>query len=170
MRTGRAIAQAGFPQRRPGFKPGSSHVRFCDGQKWCWGRFSPSTSVSLANLHSTNFSTSTITYHPGLVHRPVVAAVPKVPPHKLKKKVWRRNIPSQTISVSNPICSGTGFLWELRFLLPIYIPSASPQASSLSPEAGTIGQGDRSANSLTNQIKIYYLLLHSQCKGRVQDR
>jgi hypothetical protein len=26
-----------------------------------------STSVSSANLHSTNFSTITITYHPGLV-------------------------------------------------------------------------------------------------------
>jgi hypothetical protein len=35
--------------------------------KWRWGRFSPSTSVSLANLYSTNFSTITITYHPGLV-------------------------------------------------------------------------------------------------------
>jgi hypothetical protein len=33
---------------------------------WRWGRFSPSTSVSPANLHSTNFSTITITYHPGL--------------------------------------------------------------------------------------------------------
>jgi hypothetical protein len=33
-----------------------------------------------------------------------------------------------------------GFLRELRFPLPIYIPSASPQSSSLSPEAGTIGQ------------------------------
>jgi hypothetical protein len=33
--------------------------------KWHWGRFSPSTSVSLAN--STNFSTITITYHLGLV-------------------------------------------------------------------------------------------------------
>jgi hypothetical protein len=33
-----------------------------------------------------------------------------------------------------------GFLLELRFLLPIYIPSASPQSSSLSPEPGTIGQ------------------------------
>jgi hypothetical protein len=31
------------------------------------GRFSPSTSVSLANLHSTNFSTITITYHLALV-------------------------------------------------------------------------------------------------------
>jgi hypothetical protein len=29
---------------------------------------------------------------------------------------------------------------ELRFSLPIYIPSASPQSSSLSPEADTIGQ------------------------------
>jgi hypothetical protein len=35
--------------------------------KWRWGRISPSTSVPLANLHSTNFSTITITYHPGLV-------------------------------------------------------------------------------------------------------
>jgi hypothetical protein len=33
-----------------------------------------------------------------------------------------------------------GFLRELRFPLPIYISSASPQSSSLSPEAGTIGQ------------------------------
>jgi hypothetical protein len=36
--------------------------------KWCWDRFSPSTSVSPANLHSTNFSTITITY-PGLVQQ-----------------------------------------------------------------------------------------------------
>jgi hypothetical protein len=35
--------------------------------KWRWGRFSPSTSVSTDNLYSTNFSTITITYHPGLV-------------------------------------------------------------------------------------------------------
>jgi heme/copper-type cytochrome/quinol oxidase subunit 2 len=35
--------------------------------KWRWGRFSPSTSVSPANLHSTNCSTITLTYHLGLV-------------------------------------------------------------------------------------------------------
>jgi hypothetical protein len=35
--------------------------------KWRWGRFQPSISVSPANLHSTNFSTITIIYHPGLV-------------------------------------------------------------------------------------------------------
>jgi hypothetical protein len=37
--------------------------------------------------------------------------------------------------------AGAGFLQELRFRLPIYITSTSPQSSSLSPEAGTIGQG-----------------------------
>jgi hypothetical protein len=36
--------------------------------------------------------------------------------------------------------AGAGFLRELGFPLPIYIPSCSPQSSSLSPEAGTIGQ------------------------------
>jgi hypothetical protein len=35
--------------------------------KWHWGRLSPSTSVSPANLDSTKFSTSTLTYHLGLV-------------------------------------------------------------------------------------------------------
>jgi hypothetical protein len=40
--------------------------------------FSEYFSFSPANLHSTNFSTITITYHPGLV--------PKVPPHEFKKK------------------------------------------------------------------------------------
>jgi hypothetical protein len=36
--------------------------------------------------------------------------------------------------------AGAGFLRKLRFPLPIYIPSTSPQSSLLSPEAGTIGQ------------------------------
>jgi hypothetical protein len=36
--------------------------------------------------------------------------------------------------------AGAGFFRELRFPLPMYIPSCSPQSSSLSPEAGTIGQ------------------------------
>jgi hypothetical protein len=35
--------------------------------KWRWGMFAQSTLVSRANLHSTNFSTVTITYHPALV-------------------------------------------------------------------------------------------------------
>jgi hypothetical protein len=35
-------------------------------EKWQWGKFSPSTSVSPANINSTKFFTITITYHPGL--------------------------------------------------------------------------------------------------------
>jgi hypothetical protein len=35
--------------------------------KWRWGRFSPSTSLSLANLHSTNCSTIILIYHLGFV-------------------------------------------------------------------------------------------------------
>jgi hypothetical protein len=42
--------------------------------------------------------------------------------------------------VMNKSGAGEGFLRELRFPLPMYIPFASPQSSSLSPEAGTIGQ------------------------------
>jgi hypothetical protein len=34
-----------------------------------WGRFFPSTSVSLENLHSTNCSTVTLTYHLGLIQQ-----------------------------------------------------------------------------------------------------
>jgi hypothetical protein len=63
--------------------PGSSHVGFVV-EKWFWGRFSPSTSVSPATLHSTNFCTISITYHPGWYSRPVVAAVPNVPHHEFK--------------------------------------------------------------------------------------
>jgi hypothetical protein len=35
--------------------------------KWPWGRFSPSTSVSPANSHSTECSIDIIIYHLGLV-------------------------------------------------------------------------------------------------------
>jgi hypothetical protein len=47
---------------------------------------SPSASVSPANLYSTNSSTIIITITRGWFNRPVVAAVPKVPPQKLKNK------------------------------------------------------------------------------------
>jgi hypothetical protein len=57
----------GFPPWRPKFKPGSSHVRYVVDKVALGQVFSPSTSVSPANLHSTNFSTITITYHLGLV-------------------------------------------------------------------------------------------------------
>jgi hypothetical protein len=67
---------AGFPPRRPGFKPGSGHVGFCDGQNWRWGRLSPRTSVSLANIHSICFSTIIFTITRGWHNRPGAAAVP----------------------------------------------------------------------------------------------
>jgi hypothetical protein len=55
--------------------------------KWRWGRFSPGTSVSPANFHSTNSSTITLIYHLGLYNRPEVAVVPDhVSPTPLKKK------------------------------------------------------------------------------------
>jgi hypothetical protein len=50
--------------RRPGFNPSSGHVGFAV-IKWHWGRFSPSTSVSPANSHSTECSI--FIYHEGLV-------------------------------------------------------------------------------------------------------
>jgi hypothetical protein len=37
--------------------------------KWHWGRFSPSTSVSLANFHSTKCTTITFIYNLGLVQQ-----------------------------------------------------------------------------------------------------
>jgi hypothetical protein len=37
--------------------------------KWHWGSFSPSTSVSPANSHSTDCSTFIIIYHPGLAQQ-----------------------------------------------------------------------------------------------------
>jgi hypothetical protein len=67
---------AGFPLGRPGFKPGSGHVGCCDRQKWRWGRFSPRTSISPANLHSICFSTIIFITTRGWHNRPGVAAVP----------------------------------------------------------------------------------------------
>jgi hypothetical protein len=61
--------------------------------KWRWGRFSPSTSVSPANFHSTNCSTFTLIYHLGLYNRPEVAAVPgdvSPTPQKKYSRIQRR--------------------------------------------------------------------------------
>jgi hypothetical protein len=57
---------AGFPPLRPEFEPKSGHVGFVV-DKVALGRFSPSTSVSPANSHSTDCSTFIVIYHPGLV-------------------------------------------------------------------------------------------------------
>jgi hypothetical protein len=49
--------------------------------------FSPSTSVSPANLHSANYSTITITYHPGLVQQASSGRSTRSPTAQIKKKV-----------------------------------------------------------------------------------
>jgi hypothetical protein len=46
---------------------------------------SPSTSVSPANLHSTIFSTNTITYHPGLVQQASSGRSTQSPTAQIKK-------------------------------------------------------------------------------------
>jgi hypothetical protein len=50
----------GFPPRRPEFASGQGMWGLWWTKRY-WGRFSPSTSVSPANLHSTNFSIIIIT-------------------------------------------------------------------------------------------------------------
>jgi hypothetical protein len=64
---------------------GLGHVGFCDGKKRRWGRFSPRTSVSPANLHSICFSTIIFTMTRGWHNTPGVAAVPIASQTKKKK-------------------------------------------------------------------------------------
>jgi hypothetical protein len=54
--------------------------------KWRWGRFSPSTAVSPANLYSTTFSTITRTYLPGLVQLTSSGLSTQSPTPLIKKK------------------------------------------------------------------------------------
>jgi hypothetical protein len=63
---GRAIARVASHRGGQGSIPGLVKWDLW-WTNWRWCRFSPSTSVSLANLHSTNCSTITLTYHLGLV-------------------------------------------------------------------------------------------------------
>jgi hypothetical protein len=86
---GRAIAQA-VSRWLPGFKPGSSHVGICGGQSGAGAAFfSPSTSVSPANLHSTNFSTITIAYHPGLLQQAGSDRSTQSPTAEKKKRPYK---------------------------------------------------------------------------------
>jgi hypothetical protein len=50
--------------------------------KWYWVRFSPRTSVSPVNSHSTDCSTLVIIYHPGLVQW-----VSLTPPQEIKRTI-----------------------------------------------------------------------------------
>jgi hypothetical protein len=88
--------------------------------KWRWGRFSPSTSVSPANLHSINCSTITLIIW-GLYNRPEVAAVPSglsttsnkkvTVVRELSVEILRTSIRITYIEI---ISSSTVILWGAR--------------------------------------------------------
>jgi hypothetical protein len=76
-------------------------------KKWRWGRFSPSTSVSIANLYSTNISTIKITYHPGLVQKASTGRSTGSPTAEIKKTP---QFPSELL-----------MLWEARSSLSLNV-------------------------------------------------
>jgi hypothetical protein len=57
----------GFPLRRPGFKPGSSHVEFVVDKEALGPAFSEYFGFPCQYFIITSSSTITITYHLGLV-------------------------------------------------------------------------------------------------------
>jgi hypothetical protein len=63
-----AIAQLSSHRGGPGWRPGLLKWDLW-WTKWRWGRFSPSASVSPANLHSTKFSILTLAW--GRYNRPI---------------------------------------------------------------------------------------------------
>jgi hypothetical protein len=78
-------------------------VGFCDGQKSRWGRFSPRTSVSPANLHSICFSTIIFTITRGCWHnRPGVAAVP-IASHTQKKNFFQSPVNADNFTSSHDL-------------------------------------------------------------------
>jgi hypothetical protein len=62
--------------------------------------FSPSTSFSPANLHSSNFSTITITYHLGLVQYASSGRSTQNPTTQIKKKMHRSHKEDCSCTVS----------------------------------------------------------------------
>jgi hypothetical protein len=79
---------------------------------WHWGRFSPSTSVSPANSHSTDYSTLII-YHLGLAYAKywpkyqVHSVLPH--PEKLKTKV---KLYTCILYIGSTAASSNGILYE----------------------------------------------------------
>jgi hypothetical protein len=96
---GRAIAKAVTRRLSTTAARVQAQVRSCGDlwwTKWHWGRFSPSTSVSPANSHSTDCSTFVIIYHPGLITiGQLVDDVPSglrlTPPEETKKNKKQPN-------------------------------------------------------------------------------
>jgi hypothetical protein len=94
----------GFPPRRPGFASGQS-MWVLWWTKRHWGRFSPSTSVSPANHHSTKFSILIITR--GWQNRPIGGRNAEwaqldstIPLYQLKKIKHRDNFTARNYEIT----------------------------------------------------------------------
>jgi hypothetical protein len=89
--------------------------------KWRWGGFSPSTSVSPANLHSTNCSTITLIYHLGLVYwarsgRSTKGLSPPPPPKNPRHAITRPAIRTKHLmNKSGPSLLEPAHLFRGRF-------------------------------------------------------
>jgi hypothetical protein len=85
-------------------------------------------------------------YHPRLAQKARSGRSANSLTNQIKKKKYNRGGPGSNPGlvmwdfVMDKSGAGAGFLQELWFPLPTYVPSASPQSSSLSPEAATKGQ------------------------------
>jgi hypothetical protein len=116
--------------------------------------------ILCAMLPIVRYTTGCILLNWSCMFRPFYWVIFRRTQYKLQLLKWRgraipqavsRRLPTAAARVQTRVWS-CGFLWwtkvalgqvfsrELGFPLRIYIPSASPQSSSLSPEAGTIGQ------------------------------
>jgi hypothetical protein len=93
---GNHMLVTGFPPRRPGFKPGSSHVGFVVEESGAGAGFLRVFRFPLPIFIPPISAQSPSPIIWGWYNRPVVAAVPTVPPHILKKNK-KSNIQSITI-------------------------------------------------------------------------
>jgi hypothetical protein len=77
--------------------------------KWHWGRFSPRTSVSPANSHSTNCCTLIIIYQPRLIAADVPSGLSFTPPQEVIMIINELDISHCGELVSIP----GDFMWDL---------------------------------------------------------
>jgi hypothetical protein len=119
--------------------------------KWRWGRFSQSTSVSPANLHSTNFSTVTITYHLGPVQQASSGRSTKrlsLTPLRIKKKKedgLMNELTNERLSAS-PAQGQIGGFHSYPASKSSSIRQCSKNINIPSPKTGTLQTGPKKQN------------------------
>jgi hypothetical protein len=104
---------AGFPPRRPGFKHGSGHVRFCNGQMALGHVISENFGFpcqSTFHLHLTIIFTIIRGWH----NRPGVAAVPIASQTK-KTKTTKKPVPKSSKLFVSFVFSDKNFVWISSF-------------------------------------------------------